>query len=394
MQSRSFSTGQTFITVTGEAAPGIHYPTAVCQLPGVAAGASKAGTSKGTELVVADTSSRLFVVSTQGVCRKTLGTPGSEPEQFGQGISAVCTSEDGSWIFAADTNNHRIHKIRAIDSTVVAIGGSMFGRGGSGRGELLSPHGLVAFGESVFVSDSHNHRIAIFSMVTEGSGPSRLVDNPMESLPFLASFGTKGRTKGCLQYPRGLAIFKDPLAEGGGEHGGEQAVQLFVADARNHRVQIFTPSGKFLRSVGGAPFEGSKLMEPPHSAGKVSGSDLFELPSNLAVSAEHRRLFVADARAITCLTLDELAPCFVLALSQPARLLSAKPPSHSPFALCMVPPASRNGPVLLYVAEYGEHAIREVTLTPDDLRHEVEPHDFWQPAEKPGILDVLRQRRR
>ena len=47
-----------------------------------------------------------------------------------------------------------------------------------------------------------------------------------------------------------------------------------------------------------------------------------------------------------------------------------------------------------WVAEYGEHAIREVTLTPDDLRHEVEPHDFWQPAEKPGILDVLRQRRR
>ena len=268
------------------------------------------------------------------------------------------------------------------------------GRGGSGKGELSSPHGLVALGDRVFVSDSHNHRIAIFSMITDGPGPSRLVDTPMESLPFLESFGTKGRSKGCLQYPRGLAIFKDPLADSEDGRNEEETVQLLVADARNHRVQCFTPSGKLLRSVGGAPFEGNRLMEPPQSAGKVARSDLFELPSNLAVSDEQRRLFVADARAITCLTLDELAPCFVLALSQPARLLSAKPDSHSPFSLCMVPPASRNGPVVLYVAEYGEHAIRELILTPDELRHEVEPHDFWQPGEKPGVLDVLRQRRR
>ena len=365
--SRSFSTGPTVFE--GESAPGIHFPTAIALVGGSKTSALRAASA--TEFVVADASSRLFIVNTQGVCKKCIGKPGIAPDEFGaQGVHAIAVSEDGKSIYVADTNNHRVQKIQVSDDKILAIAGSHTGRAGSGVGQLYQPSGLALIQDpdgkdgQLFVSDSLNHRVSIFSLTPIPGQPSPTGEDPIAHLPPLKTFGAKGRGRGCFQFPRGLAAWDKRSTEKDTQVFSGIPIELFVADTRNHRVQTFTPDGAFLRSVGGAAMDD----KPSSSAAGKAQSSLFEFPSSVLVAPETGHLFVADQRTITVLALQTLSPLSVLSISQPIRMKFPKPASLPPFSMCAVPPTSRSAPLLLYVAEYTEHAIRELALFPEDLR--------------------------
>ncbi|MBI4264675.1 MAG: hypothetical protein HY657_09885 [Acidobacteria bacterium] len=86
---------------------------------------------------------------------------------------------------------------------------------------------------------------------------------------FLLEWGDQGRTSGRFQYPTGLAI----SVQG----------EVVVADAFNHRVQVFTPDGEYLRQWGGIGF------------GVGGGwPGWFRLAKEVAVDAAGS-IFVADA---------------------------------------------------------------------------------------------------
>lgn len=65
---------------------------------------------------------------------------------------------------------------------------------------------------------------------------------------YLASWGGHGSREGEFARPRGLAINAEK--------------ELFVADANNHRIQVFSLDGKFLRSFGSQGSEPGQLQYP------------------------------------------------------------------------------------------------------------------------------------
>ena len=91
-----------------------------------------------------------------------------------------------------------------------------------GQGKLLYPCDMLVHNSGlVYVTDSWNHRIAVFSQ--EGG--------------LVHTLGSKGRGKGELQHPSELATSPD------GHH-------LYVSDQGNHRVQVFTLEGQYVREFG------------------------------------------------------------------------------------------------------------------------------------------------
>ena len=345
---------------------------------------AKDGTAE-FDLLVLDGSNRLYVMDKQGVARKTIGGPGTAPGDF-LNARGLAISEDGEYAYVADTGNNRIQRFRIHDSQLQAIAGgkprpgmqhASYGLGSLPGGEfkpkrfalesLDQPHGIAIHGDRLFVCDTWNHRVVVLStaLPTNFVGLARATSDEVPVIPELQAlkyWGTKGRDTGCFQYPKGIAI--DP-----GDANLGIAPEVIVADTRNHRLQCFTLDGKFTRGVSGERNESSSGMP-----GRMKGSQLFSFPSSVHVSTQSgRHVFVADQRAIVVLNLATLEPTCVLALSNPSRQRSARPATQSPATLCgHMAPMQKGVPptLLLYVAEYDEHAVREVVLTPTHLRND------------------------
>jgi DNA-binding beta-propeller fold protein YncE len=84
-----------------------------------------------------------------------------------------------------------------------------WGSQGEGNGQFRHPHGLAVDGEHVYVSDSSNHRIQVFSKA-DGA--------------FVRKWGSKGQGDGQFLFPRGLAV---------------DAGHVYVGDSANDRIQVF-----------------------------------------------------------------------------------------------------------------------------------------------------------
>ena len=104
-----------------------------------------------------------------------------------------------------------------------------------------------------FVSESTNRRVSVFSL----------------SGHFVRCFGMEGEgdgnAEGELDYPYGICL--DP-----------EEKELYVADSENHRIQVFSVEGQFLRMWG--------------SSGDGLGQ--LEFPYDVKVSADGSEVFVAD----------------------------------------------------------------------------------------------------
>ena len=91
-----------------------------------------------------------------------------------------------------------------------------------GQGKLWYPSDVLVHSSGlVYVADSANHRIAVFSLEGE----------------LVRTFGSEGGGKGEFKYPSGVAVSPD-------DH------HLYVSDEDNHRVQVFTLEGRYVRKFG------------------------------------------------------------------------------------------------------------------------------------------------
>ena len=127
---------------------------------------------------------------------------------------------------------------------------------GSGEGQLNRPKG-IALDESgnVYVADSNNHRIAVFS----GDGKS------------IRQWGVQGNLQGQFQEPWDVAV--DSVAG-----------LVYVADTWNHRIQKFDLEGRFLAAWGAFGDVGGEATGPGHT---------FYGPRGLAVDGDGN-LWVTD----------------------------------------------------------------------------------------------------
>jgi len=169
-----------------------------------------------------------------GACAsRIIGCYGPAPGDFDEPRGLAT---DGTHLFVADSDNHRVQQRRISDGRSV----DSIGEYGRGHGQLRFPVGLalvcgsehggfhgalpsdseLAVGNSdrLYVADRDNHRICVF-----GVSPLR----------YLASFGTRGSAPLQFEVPFGLAA-----------HAG----CLYVADCNNQRVQVLTLGGGFVRS--------------------------------------------------------------------------------------------------------------------------------------------------
>jgi ABC-type Fe3+ transport system permease subunit/sugar lactone lactonase YvrE len=110
---------------------------------------------------------------------------------------------------------------------------NVIGSGGIAPGEFNRPEGLgVGPGDKLYVADSCNHRVQIFSR--EGQ--------------FLESFGAAGSAVGEMSYPYDVRVDSSGL--------------IFVCEFGNSRVQIFDQENRSVGMVGEAGGEPGRMHNP------------------------------------------------------------------------------------------------------------------------------------
>ncbi len=163
------------------------------------------------ELLVLDTAARVLVYDKAG----TLLRQWKMPETTAGNPEGSCVFRDGR-IAVADTHYHRIVFFDEQGRVL-----KMLGREGRGPGEFIYPVTIVQDDqENWYVCEyGSNDRIQKFSKGDD----------------FILAFGTFGTGPGQFQRPSGMVW---------------RAGKLYVADAINNRIQVFSDSGQFIRVLG------------------------------------------------------------------------------------------------------------------------------------------------
>lgn len=152
------------------------------------------------------------------------------------GPRAVAVAPDGS-LFVADAQNHRIvHLVNGEIVNVIGGFGTFDSTGTAPQGLFNEPWGVAVSpdGRFVYVSDTWNHRVQVFTYEGEfvnSWGYFDQVDDPY------AMWG-----------PRGIAVGPDG--------------NVYVTNTGNKRVTVFTPEGLFVTQFGEIGFAPGQLDEP------------------------------------------------------------------------------------------------------------------------------------
>ncbi len=139
---------------------------------------------------------------------------------FGENASAPGASN----ALAASAPNAPAPAVRFLNS---------FGHAGNGPGEFNRPEGIcIDAQDRVFVADSCNHRIQIFS--SEGK--------------FIRQYGKAGTGKGELSYPYDICV--------------DGAGRQYVCEFGNSRIQVFDANDQPLEIIGGPGAEPGRFSNP------------------------------------------------------------------------------------------------------------------------------------
>lgn len=102
------------------------------------------------------------------------------PLQHAHGLAHITDGVEGKpTLYVADTGHHRIIALDPKTMTPRFV----FAREGGGEGELRSPRGVAAMGETLVVADAGNYRVCVFSLRGTfqraiGERPPRPIDRP------------------------------------------------------------------------------------------------------------------------------------------------------------------------------------------------------------------------
>ncbi|KAK7020631.1 hypothetical protein SK128_019457 [Halocaridina rubra] len=176
-------------------------------------------------------------------------------QHLGERPAGVAVNPVTSDIFVTGSDTCRVYM---FDSSGKQLG--HFGSRGHNDGQFLCPIG-VAFSlvsKEVFITDKWKHCIHVFD--TEGH--------------FIRQLGRKGKGYGHFSSPEGIAT--------------DQMGRIYVADTCNHRVQVLDGDGVFLREVGVISCE---TLRDGHRYTKSE----FNEPTGVAASLDGSKIYVADA---------------------------------------------------------------------------------------------------
>lgn len=241
MQRRTFLQGLGAIALAGLATPGCGdvssgsqrtTPTAPQNLS-----PSQSQLAAGRFVFLSD-GSRLELYPFQNLVRLLAADGSVLFEQAGLGVGAnqwnfpndASPGPDGL-LLVSDSGNSRV---KILDRTGLLVGVLPIGG---------FPGGVASSGTNIFVSNQTANQILTFTW----QGGGALAGN---------AFGSPGDGDGQLNAPSGMAF--DPQS------------QLHVCDSGNHRVQVFTQSGAFVRSYRGGLTLPEKLVIDPKGLSYVA----------------------------------------------------------------------------------------------------------------------------
>jgi uncharacterized protein (TIGR03663 family) len=202
---------------------------------------------------------------------QSFGGAGSAPGQF-QRPRAIALAGDGS-LYVADTSNHRVQHLTS-EGEVLHVWGR-FGsleEGDAPGGTFNEPWGIaVGFDGTVYVSDTWNHRVQMFTPGGE----------------FVGMFGSFGQAErpDAFWGPRGVMV--------------DMEGRLHVADTGNKRVVVFDGQGNPISQYGGFGITLGGLDEPVALAQDPEG-----------------RIYVTDTWNQRVQVFEEIDPGIFQALSQ------------------------------------------------------------------------------
>ncbi|MFC1947007.1 6-bladed beta-propeller [Chloroflexota bacterium] len=150
---------------------------------------------------VMDTRHRVIVCNSDGEQILEFGQSGTGPGSFS--FPNDITVDDAGRIFVSDSNNQRIQVFSSAGTPLPEYTHS-------GGGELSLPRGIDCIGKYVFVADTFDHRIKVY-------------DITRQMTPVLV-FGGFGTDNGLFSYPNGIAV--------------DRQNRIYVADRDNNRIQI------------------------------------------------------------------------------------------------------------------------------------------------------------
>jgi len=203
------------------------------------------------------------------------GGTGTGPGQF-ELPSGITVSNDTGRVYVTDAILNRIQVFDACGNLLSPYGSTalQIGSTGTGPGFLYQPYGITVFGSNLWVADTGNNRIVVFSQTgaflfqtgslgggngqfnaptsltatdtlwVSDTGNNRIqqfsVTTNLNTLTptgvtFLQKFGTYGYGSGQFRGPFGIA---------------SNGPDVWVADSQNQRVQEFTSSGAFVGNIG------------------------------------------------------------------------------------------------------------------------------------------------
>lgn len=168
--------------------------------------------------------------SPSGQKRASFGQYGSKRGEFN--LPSGIAVDSGGDIFVADCYNHRVQKFSRRGSLLAAAGAKEIG------------DGHVQFS---FPKDVAYNSISKKLYVVDWSHQVKVLNS--DNLSFHSSFGTKGRNKGQFNNPSGITC-------------DSSRGDVYVADSSNHRIQVFTSKGEFLRCFSNCNKSTGKLRHP------------------------------------------------------------------------------------------------------------------------------------
>jgi sugar lactone lactonase YvrE len=197
-------------------------------------------------------------------------------------------TSDGTYVYWADTANHRIQQMKISDGTVSTLAGS--GTAGSSNGtgvaaQFKSPHGVATDGTNLYVADTENHSIrmivlstGVVSTIAGKAGTSGSTNN---------STGTSAR----FNYPSDLVY-----------SGG----YLYVTDTGNHTIRKVSTTSPYAVTLiaGAAGTSGSTNNATGTSARFLYPSGITADGTNLYVTDENqliRQITIGGTQTVTTL---------------------------------------------------------------------------------------------
>jgi len=212
----------------------------------------KADIAPNGDIYVADAdNNRVQVYRTNGSYLRTIGF--SERYTFDNSHlynpGSVIADESGN-MYIVDTNNHRVQIFSQIGEYIDTIGSSTLREAGNDNGHLFVPRGVTIANNQIYIADTGNARVQVFSMaghyadtvdidcysmIKDSQDYLYYIDSPGHAVYVRTADGQDIQTLGVpneagndnthMNFPQGAGV--------------DESGKIYVADTNNHRILIF-----------------------------------------------------------------------------------------------------------------------------------------------------------